>query len=75
MASAVVAASAAIDAPSYCLATPTDEFLGGVEVLPPPEGPRTVEMGNCNLPGLPHCLVVQTRLLVVHPAVHQVVVP
>ncbi|KAK3271349.1 hypothetical protein CYMTET_20292 [Cymbomonas tetramitiformis] len=44
-ASAVVAASAAIDAPSYCLAAPTDEFPGGIEVLPPLEGPRTVEMG------------------------------
>ncbi|KAK3271913.1 hypothetical protein CYMTET_19761 [Cymbomonas tetramitiformis] len=44
-ASTVVAASAAIDAPSYCLAAPTEEFPGGMDVLPPPGGPRTIEMG------------------------------
>ncbi|KAK3252789.1 hypothetical protein CYMTET_37931 [Cymbomonas tetramitiformis] len=51
--SAVVAATAAIDAPSYCIMAPTDEFTGGIDVLPPPERPRTVEMGAHSMGLLP----------------------
>ncbi|KAK3252479.1 hypothetical protein CYMTET_38223 [Cymbomonas tetramitiformis] len=43
--SAVVAATAATDAPSYRYSAPTDEFKGGIEMVPPPAGPHTIEMG------------------------------
>ncbi|KAK3247293.1 hypothetical protein CYMTET_43202 [Cymbomonas tetramitiformis] len=43
--SAVVAATADSGLPSYYLSTPTDEFVGGIEMLHPPAGPRTIEMG------------------------------
>ncbi|KAK3268288.1 hypothetical protein CYMTET_23197, partial [Cymbomonas tetramitiformis] len=43
--SAVVAATAANDAPSYFNSAHTDEFAGGIEEVPPPAGPRTIEVG------------------------------
>ncbi|KAK3275042.1 hypothetical protein CYMTET_16809 [Cymbomonas tetramitiformis] len=52
--SAVVAATAAIDAPSYCIrALSTDEFAGGIDVIPPPERPRTIEVGAHSMELLP----------------------
>ncbi|KAK3288913.1 hypothetical protein CYMTET_3631 [Cymbomonas tetramitiformis] len=51
--SAVVAATAANDAPSFSYSAPTDEFVGGIAMLPPPAGPRTIEVGACSLGDLP----------------------
>ncbi|KAK3248715.1 hypothetical protein CYMTET_41830 [Cymbomonas tetramitiformis] len=52
--SAAGAATAANDAPSYCFSAPTDEFAGGIELVPPPAGrPRTIEMGACSMGALP----------------------
>eukprot|EP00854_Cymbomonas_tetramitiformis_P006450 gene6450-biopygen6492 len=41
--SAVVAATTANDALSFSYSAPSGEFAGGIEEVPPPAGPRTIE--------------------------------
>ncbi|KAK3272771.1 hypothetical protein CYMTET_18951 [Cymbomonas tetramitiformis] len=54
--SAVVAATAATDAPSYFYSEPMDEFTGGIEAVPPPTGPRTIEMSAYSMGAQPACI-------------------
>ncbi|KAK3262385.1 hypothetical protein CYMTET_28757 [Cymbomonas tetramitiformis] len=51
--SAVVAATTANDAPSFCYSVPSDTFAGGIEEVPPPAGPRTIEVGAHSMGLLP----------------------
>ncbi|KAK3244645.1 hypothetical protein CYMTET_45751, partial [Cymbomonas tetramitiformis] len=51
--SAVVAATTGNDAPSFFYSAPTDEFPGGIEMVPPPAGPRTIEMSAHSVGTLP----------------------
>ncbi|KAK3273434.1 hypothetical protein CYMTET_18321 [Cymbomonas tetramitiformis] len=58
--STVVTAPSANDAPSFSYSAPSAE-QGGIEEVPPPAGPRTVEMGAHSVGFLPEDAIEPTR--------------
>ncbi|KAK3237093.1 hypothetical protein CYMTET_52802 [Cymbomonas tetramitiformis] len=64
--SAVVAATTANDAPNFTYSAPSDEFTGGIEEVPPPAGPRTIEMGAHCMGTLSGDAVEQSREILCH---------